>query len=133
MRDFLRRSFVWLVALAFIANGLAGRQCLAAQLPVGAQKRHLSHDDPSHHPHSTKLADGWHQIKHQHVFDDHGQQPATGHDCGKCSICTVSAVAQAVETGSLILSVSSVSFSNLSEPQEGRTIDPDPGIPKPLS
>src|SRR5438874_10499740 len=124
MRSFLRCSFVWLVALAFVANGFAWRQCIAAQHVLAATaNQHHSHDNLGHHSHLANQGDDDRQIiEHQDTSGDAGQQPVDS-TCSKCcSICTVAGIAQTAERVDLIFSASSISFYMTSESNRDRTI-----------
>jgi hypothetical protein len=129
MRGFLRISLVWLAAIAFAANGLAGQQCLAAQqAPAPVANQHHghagSHDavQASHDHHRQVAAD-------QQTPADAGQLPASHHDCGKC-LCIATGITQSADVAELTFVISAVSFSSLAENHRDRPIDPEPGIPK---
>lgn len=130
MAGLLRIALVWLAAIAFAANGVAGQQCLAAQqqAPVTIAADHHAHGihdtmQAGHGHHHETMAAG-----HQHPAG--GKDiPASSHDCGKC-LCIATCIVQSTDTAELTFAMSPVSFSSLAERHPDRPVDPEPGIPK---
>jgi len=136
MRGLVGRSLVWLLALSFVASGIAARQCDAAHhttAPITAAPD--AQADPSHHAHTPQhAAHAEHDhvtMGHQHASNDIVPMALDDHACKKCcGICTLGA-AIAPEVGATVaFTVSAASFPGKSEYCCDTTIPVDPEIPK---
>jgi bacterioferritin-associated ferredoxin len=128
MRGFLRIALVWLAAVAFAANGIAGQQCLAAQ-PAPAPVAAAHHGHAGSHDIAQAGHDHHQAAAGQQIPADPGQLPASNHNCGKC-LCVATGIIQSAVADELTFVISPVSFSSLAEYHRDRPIDPEPGIPK---
>lgn len=91
MHRWLRRLFVWLLALALPVQGVAGVarvHCAAAPTPAAvAAGPHADHGHHGHHDHHADAAEA------ATPADDGGDPPAASaaHKCSACAACTLGA------------------------------------------
>ena len=131
MRRFLRHTFVWLLALSFVASGAAWRQCVAAQPAAGATVMHRTHDAKSHHDHAMQHSHlhGDYTL-HQQAADNPPPNITDDHACSKCcGICTVAGM-MPTAVDAAIFAASFITFSRTADDGVGTTVGIDPGIPK---
>lgn len=132
MRSLLGRSFIWVLALALVASGVAGRHCAAAQQMPTTTAAHRDLGVAHHHADAARHDQhhNTHGAIHPAATDDPVQptpdQPPGGQCCSACAI----AVAMLPGANGAIFTVFPVSFPLDSDDCVARTITVDPGIPK---
>jgi len=145
MRGILHRSFVWLLAISFIASGATWRQCAAAPA-IPAMSQQAAQKDVQENLQEHLHGHGAHAVLDHQMTADHtahhagSAEPAQSprspddHACKKCcGMCSVASVMPAVPFATAIPVTRAIFFTEGSHTFSSSAPQLDPGIPIRLS